>query len=99
VRYPDWIEMAWMALATLRLWQLVAEDEITERPREWVIDRTPDWVDPWLVCPWCSGFWIGGVVWASWWWWPTATLAALTPFILSMIVGLIRVTQARIVDR
>lgn len=86
MRYPGTWEAVLLALAAYRLWKLAAEDKITDRPRDWLVARIPEWAEEWLACPWCAGFWIGGAVWAGWWWWPTATLAILTPLWLNVLV-------------
>lgn len=45
--------------ATYRLWRLIAEDEITQRPRL----ALPEWLRMPVTCAWCSGSWLAiGVV-------------------------------------
>lgn len=90
MRYPDWIELAYLTLATFRLWKLLADDAILDGPRDWLLIRVPEKIEELWECPWCLGFWIGGLLWAAWWWWPTATLAAVTPFVISALVGIVR---------
>lgn len=58
-------EFALLALASYRLWQLAANDDIADRPREWLIARMPSWFEEQVECPWCAGFWISGAVLAT----------------------------------
>jgi hypothetical protein len=44
-------------LVVTRWWWLAARDMITERPRTWLLDRTPQWVEDGLTCPFCSSMW------------------------------------------
>lgn len=61
--------LVWTAvigLASYRLWKLVAEDAITEGPREWLLARSPEKVRELVECPWCAGSWVAfGVTWAT----------------------------------
>ena len=61
-----------VGLVSYRIWRLLAVDEITERPREWLLNRnvtaeTDARLHRFLSCPWCSGFWITGLVTFGWW--------------------------------
>jgi hypothetical protein len=78
--------MVVLAAAAFRLWKLLADDTILDRQRDRFVERWPQ-TDEFIACPWCLGFWIGGALWATWWWWPDATLACSTPFALSAAVG------------
>lgn len=94
-----WV-FALLALAAFRIWKLVADDRILDRPRDWLLGKmtTPHRQDYWgdfLVCPWCAGFWISGItlavyleVFASW---PDETeeivAAVVVWFAISAIVG------------
>lgn len=64
-----------LSLSAYRVFRLLAEDTILDRPRRWVL-RLGDWdedsgEDPpesyrfewgiFLTCPYCAGFWISGV--------------------------------------
>lgn len=84
---PSPYELVWLALATWRIWLLLAEDDILNDQRDWAVAHTPHWFEEWLACPWCSGFWIGGILWTGWWFWGDWTLTALTPFVVSAVVG------------
>lgn len=102
----DWIPQPWefalLAAAIFRLWHLIAEDTILDRPRAWLLG-VPGWqpvggetppagyrehLATFLTCPWCSGFWIGAIVWGLWLAWPTATVALAVPFALNAVVAL-----------
>lgn len=106
---PPAYEFALLALAAFRLWKLIGDDRILDRPREWVLRHTDDrredtkWGD-FIVCPWCAGFWISGLVYLAWMLTlgdlPDSASAAATMlgvwFALSGAVGLIGVALARL---
>lgn len=97
---PNWYELLVLALAAWRLWRLVAEDDILDRPRRWLLRLGPEWEkegDPvpreyragladFLLCPYCLGWWIALGWWAAWQVVPHATLVAAVPFALSTLV-------------
>lgn len=78
---PVW-HFALLALCAYRVWRLIAEDEILERPRRFVLRLGDEWAedgDPvpdgyrekwalFLTCPWCAGAWISGLVYLAWLW-------------------------------
>ena len=69
---PNWWEALIIGLAVYRLWRLLAEDDILDRPRRYVLRLGADWQkdgDPvpddyrsgladFLTCPFCFGAWI-----------------------------------------
>ena len=101
---PDWYETLLLSLAAFRLWRLIAEDDILDRPRRRLLRLGDEWQedgDPvpddyrsglatFVQCPWCLGFHASVLLWLCWLWQPTVTLALCTPFVLSAIVGLTR---------
>jgi len=100
VSVPNWYELLLLGLAAWRIFQLLAHDEILDRPRRYVTRLGRDWQkegDPvpkayrekWMLfleCPYCAGFWIAGLWWVSWLIWPHGTLVAATLFSLSALV-------------
>jgi hypothetical protein len=101
MRHPDWFALLLLALAAYRLFRLIGEDTILDRPRAWLLRIPVDYKDGdpipdayrehlglFLQCPWCAGFWITLGWWAAWWEWPHASLFAAAPLALSTIVGL-----------
>lgn len=60
--------------ATMRLTRLVTKDYLTEQPRRWVQRNSPEKVAYLVGCPWCSSFWIGGVVAVATARWPRSRL-------------------------
>jgi len=99
---PDWWEVILFSLAAWRLWHLIAEDDILDRPRRYVTrlglkwEKEGDPVPPgyrvglanWLTCPYCFGAWVALAWWGAWLIWPYETLVAATPFVLSTgVVG------------
>lgn len=106
---PDWWEAALLALAAWRVFQLVANDDILDRPRRYVTRLGQDWEkegDPvprdyreklgdWLTCPYCMGFWIALAWWGFWLAWPYETLVAATPWVLSAgVIGAAKVLSS-----
>ena len=103
------IPSPWIALiligASYRLWRLLAEDTIFDRPRNWLVGLPPEGFTPGSMlpegyrfkvaelinCAWCSGAWITIAVWALWQVDEHWTAVLATPFALSAGVGLIRV--------
>lgn len=84
-----------LALASYRLWRLLAADTILDKPRDWLTKRAKQHVsrgyrkelDIFLHCPWCLGWWICLAVWGAWQLWPHATLVVSVPLALSALVG------------
>lgn len=98
---PNWYGLALLALAAWRTFQLLADDDILDRPRRWILrlgndwekegDRVPDeyragW-GAWLTCPYCAGFWISLVWWGAYQFWPHGTLVAAV--VLAINAGVI----------
>ncbi len=84
---PTWWAFLLLALAAFRVWRLLAEDAILDRPREWALHKLPKG-EEFLVCPWCAGFWISVLWWLAWVAWPRWTLVVAAPFAINAIVGL-----------
>lgn len=100
---PDPWEAVLLALASWRIFQLVALDSILDQPRRYLTrlgkewEKEGDWVpleyrEKWalfLTCPYCLGFWITVVWWVSWQIFPHATLviAGLLLLHAGMIAG------------
>lgn len=71
---PEPWEFVLLVLAAFRVWKLIADDRILDRPRDWILDRIVRkrgepkgfyWSD-FLTCPWCAGFWISILIYVSW---------------------------------
>lgn len=67
---PNWWEFLLLALAGFRIWKLIADDTILDRPREFVLqkikeERAEYW-QAFITCPWCAGFWIFVIWWGLW---------------------------------
>lgn len=98
---PQPWEFVLLAAAGYRLWHLLAEDTILDRPRAWLLhagnwrpdsNQAPprayrDKLATWMTCPWCAGFWIVLTLWLLWVLWPGFTLAFSVPWALSAAVG------------
>lgn len=77
---PNWYSLALLALAAWRTFQLLAHDEVFDRPRRFLLRLGREWEkegDPvpdnyrvrsaiFLTCPYCAGFWISLVWFAAW---------------------------------
>jgi hypothetical protein len=98
-----WIALILVA-ASYRIWRLLADDIILDRPRNWVVRLPRGWEegDPipasyrielanFITCPWCFGFWITLAVWVIWQIEPHWTTILLVPFALSAAVGITRI--------
>lgn len=103
VNVPGPWETAVLALAAYRVWRLIADDTILDRPRAWVLG-VPGWkptghetppdgyrekLATLLTCPWCMGFHLAYGVFLFWLWLPTPTLLICVPLAISSAVGLI----------
>ena len=80
---PDWYELALLALAAWRVFQLLSDDEILERPRRYVTSRLSEKWELFIECPYCAGFWIALAWWAAWQIEEEWTLIVATPWALS----------------
>lgn len=101
---PDWYELLLLALASFRIWRLVGEDDLFDRPRRWLVRLGPDWksegdsvpdgyrirLAEFITCPWCLGFWITLAVWAMYQIWEFGTLVVAVPLAISALVGFMR---------
>lgn len=99
-----WVALL-LAAASYRLWRLVAEDSILDRPRRWIVRLPREWHEgqmlpegyrlglaAFLNCAWCSGFWLTVGVWLLWQADEHWTEVLAVPFALSAAVGIIRGT-------
>ena len=73
-------ELVLLALAAWRVFQLIAVDDILDRPRRYVTDRLSEKWDLFIECPYCAGFWIALAWWAAWQIDRSGTLVAAMPF-------------------
>ena len=100
---PQPYELFLLAVASFRVWRLLAEDDILDGPRMWLLRLPREWQpespipeqyrDKWatfLTCPWCLGFWVSLGLYLSWVWQSEWTLIVATVFTISAAVGLIR---------
>jgi hypothetical protein len=92
-----------LAACAYRIWRMLSEDEILNRPRRWLVQLSRDWQEGEVVpegyrarlaefinCPWCLGFHVSWVVWLLWILDEKWTLILATPFAISAAVGVIR---------
>lgn len=99
-----------IALAAWRLWKLIAEDVILERPVDAILSRIPGerrayWAK-FIECPYCLGFWICGMGYAIWLEaigeWPGTVGGSLAAvgvwFALSAVSGLIATVAHALLD-
>jgi len=76
---PPIYQFILLSLVAYRLWRLLAEDEILERPRRFIVRLPQTWEDndpvpltyraslaAFLTCAWCMGFWISLLVYVGW---------------------------------
>lgn len=62
---PDWWAATLLALAAYRVFRLIGEDKITEKPRNRLLyelemssEGRGNYWSEFVTCPWCAGFWI-----------------------------------------
>jgi len=91
---PEPWEFALLALAAFRIWKLIGDDAVLDRPRAWALAQLDarfsnkgDVLDYFITCPWCAGFWISLAWWGAWLLWPHGTLVAAALWSLSAVVG------------
>jgi len=100
---PTPYELVLLALASYRVWRLLAEDDILDSPRMWLLRLPRKWKDgdsipveyrekwaTFLTCPFCLGFYVSLGFYLFWIWEPQWTLVAATVGAISAAVGLIR---------
>lgn len=97
---PNWYELLLLGAAAWRIFQLISEDAILDRPRRWVLRLGSEWEkegdptppgfrDTWalfLTCPYCAGFWIAVLWWGAFQITEKWTLVFAVPFVLSALV-------------
>lgn len=103
---PNWYELLLLGAAAWRIFQLISDDDILDRPRRYLLRLGNEWEkegDPvpsnyrvstgiFITCPYCAGFWIALAWWGAWQIWPHATLVIAVPFVISAgVVALAKV--------
>lgn len=100
---PDWWQLTLIVLASSRVWRLLAEDTLVDRPRRWLLRIGPDWQEEgdqlpedfregwakFVTCPWCLGAWTVVAWWVAWLAFGDWALVAATPWAASALVGVI----------
>jgi hypothetical protein len=96
-----WVTIILLA-AAFRIWRLLAEDFILDRPRHWIVNLPRNWKEgdaipknyreklaEFINCPWCFGFWISIAVWGLWQINEHWTEVLCVPLAISAGVGLV----------
>lgn len=109
MKIPDWYELVLLGLAAWRSFQLVAFDEVLNRPRRWALRLGDEWKDVhdpipddyryawarWLVCPYCAGAWVALAWWASFEIWAKETLVLASLLAVStLVIGLAKILSS-----
>lgn len=93
---PSAYQLILLAVAAFRVFHLLAEETILDRPRRWVL-RLGRWeagsppasyrhrLGSWLTCPWCCGFWVTGVGFVAFQLWEH-TVTVLAAFVAATVV-------------
>jgi hypothetical protein len=76
---PPIYQFGLLCLVAYRAWRLIAEDDILNRPRRWLLRLPQNWAegDPrpkkyrnewalFLTCPWCAGAWVSLITYIGW---------------------------------
>ncbi len=89
---PSPFEAVLLGLAAWRVWHLLADDTILDRPRNWIakVDEHNrvgrEGLADFLECPFCLGFWVA-LAWVGFYAvWPTGAVWAALPFALNAVV-------------
>lgn len=98
---PNWYGLILLSLAAFRVYRLLAEDTILDRPRRWLVRLPYDWKEgrklpegyreKWAIfitCPWCAGFWISLAWWGVYQITPRWTLIFAVPWAISALLAL-----------
>lgn len=101
MKIPDWYVLLLLALASFRIYRLLAEDTILDGPRARLL-RLGSWQEgqptpptyrarlgEFIVCSWCIGFWVSLAVWGCWYVEPGWTTGLSAPLAISTLVGLV----------
>lgn len=102
MKIPDWYQLILLVLASFRIWRLLAEDTILDKPRnkllrlgKWKAEGDPvplkyrkEW-GVFLQCPWCLGFWVTLAWWGGFQVSPHWAIVAAVPWAISAVVGAI----------
>lgn len=96
---PNWYTLILLGLAAWRVYELLANDDILDRPRCWVLRLDPNWEEPqpvgehyryalarFIRCARCFGFWVAVSWWVAWLIFPHATTIVAVPFAVSTII-------------
>ena len=103
MKTPDWWQFLILALAVFRVYRLIAEDTILERPRRWALRLDANWKkegdytgeryrSEWalfITCPWCLGFWLSLLAWAAYLISPKWAVGLAVPLAISAVVALV----------
>lgn len=100
---PSPFEFVLIGLAVFRVWRLLAEDSVLDRPRAWLLG-VPGWkptghetppdgyraeLATFLTCPHCAGFWLSVAAWGLWLLTPWWALTLAVPLAFSAVVGVL----------
>lgn len=90
---------ALLAFAAFRVFWLIGEDAILDRPRAFVTaNGRRETLTLFLSCPWCCGAWCSLAWWLAWTIGPHWTLVVAVPFALSAVVGAVTTGLHRLAD-
>ena len=79
MRVPDWWSFVLLGVASWRTFQLLAFDDILNRPRRWLLRLARDWEEgdalpdeyrlsyaKFVTCAYCAGAWVATAWWIAW---------------------------------
>jgi hypothetical protein len=100
---PSPWEALLLAAASYRLWRLLAEDTILQRPRRWIMRLDRGWQEgmeipasyryalaEFVTCSWCLGLHVSVLVWLAWQIEPQWAIVISVPLAISTAVGIVR---------
>lgn len=85
---PGWYALILLALASYRVFRILAEDAVLDPIRERLAPEGSKRSD-FLTCPSCAGFWVCVLAWVAWVAWPHWSLVVAAPFAISALVILV----------
>lgn len=96
---PNWYGIFLLSAGAWRVFRLLSEDTILDRPRAWFLRLPVDWEEGdkipegfraglagFITCKYCLGFWVSLLWWTAWLQWPTETVFVSIPLAISTLL-------------
>lgn len=98
---PGVYQLILLGVASFRIFHLLSEETILDRPRRWLL-KLGSWevgsppasyrhrLGDLITCPWCLGFWVTLALFTSWQLWPEPTTAVCAFISATVVVPLLQ---------